>query len=154
LTAMRRDVMVAFDRAAPTFPLWAESRENEEVFTRLNSLASHAESAGSWGGVDYLRDLAANAERGNWAVFAPSAEYLDYAARLIFCQLNPSYTPDCLRSEAEIQEAKQAAERAHWERADVDANGPVFDAATVQKQVAALTGCPVIDSIAAAFQMV
>lgn len=154
LTKMRREVMVGFDQAAQTFPAWAETRQNEEVFTRINALASDAEAAGIWAGVDYLRDLHAQAAVGNWYAFLNSADFLDYASRLIFCQLNPSYAPDCMRSEAEIIEAREGAERMRWENANVDANGAVLDRETLEKQVAALAGCPVIDSTAAAFQMV
>jgi HD-like signal output (HDOD) protein/CheY-like chemotaxis protein len=154
LVAMRRDVMTAYDKAAQLFPAWAERRQNEEVFAQINARASAAEAAGVWAGVDYLRDLLAQAQLGNWSAFASSAEYLEFASRLIFCQLNPSYAPDCLRSPAELAEAREAAERARWERADVDAHGPVLDAAALKKQAAALPGCPVIDTAVAAFQMV
>jgi len=153
LAKLRREVMVGYDRAAREFPAWAEARENEEVFTRVNALAAEAESAGIWGGVDFLRDLLLNAERGNWAAFKTSAEYLDYASRLIFCQLNPSFVPDCLKSDADRAEAKEAVERARWENVDVDKNGPVLEAETIAKQVVALPGCPVIDSVAAVFLM-
>lgn len=153
LTKMRREVMVGFDQAAQSFPAWAEQRQNEEVFSRINALASDAEAAGVWAGVDYLRDLLAQAAVGNWASFLSSAEYLDYASRLIFCQLNPSYAPDCMRTEAELIEAREKLDRAQWEHVDVDAGGAVLDQARLEKQVADLPGCPVIDAAAATFQM-
>jgi HD-like signal output (HDOD) protein len=62
--------------------------------------------------------------------------------------------PDMLRSPTEQAEAKEAAERARWLAADVELNGPVTDRDSLCKQVDALSGCPVIDTVAAGFQMV
>jgi CheY-like chemotaxis protein len=153
LGKMRRALMLAFDEAVNTFPLWAQARENNEVFARLDALANDAEAAGVWAGVDYLRDLRAQAELGNWAVFKASPEYLDYASRLIFCQLNPAYVPELLKPQEEQDEAKQAAERARWMHVDVDISGPVLSEATIEKEVRAMQGCPAIDTAAAAFLM-
>lgn len=153
LTKMRRQVMLAYDDAVNTFPLWAQARENNEVFARLDALANDAEAAGVWAGVDYLRDLRAQAELGNWVVFKSSAEYLDYASRLIFCQLNPSFVPEILKPTEERDEARAAAEKERWLRIDVDISGPVLSEATAQKEVRALSGCPAIDTAAAAFLM-
>lgn len=153
LNKMRRQVMMAFDDAVNTFPPWSVTRENTEVFARLDALANDAEAAGVWAGVDYLRELRAQAELGNWGVFKNCAEYLDYASRLIFCQLNPSYVPEVLKPAEERDEAKQAAERTRWLHADVDLSGPVVSEAAIQKEVKALPGCPTIDTAAAAFVM-
>lgn len=154
LTKMRREVMLAFDSAARTFPDWANERQNEEVFARTSALINDAEAAGVWAGVDYLRDLQEHATVGRWSVFLNCAEYLDFASRLIFCQLNPSYVPESLRSAAAQTDAREAAERARWLAADFDSGLPLLDHATLCKQIDALSGCPVIDSAAAAFQMV
>jgi CheY-like chemotaxis protein/HD-like signal output (HDOD) protein len=153
LGKMRRQLMLAFDEAVNTFPLWAQARENNEVFARLDALANDAEAAGVWAGVDYLRELRAQAEVGNWAVFKPSPEYLDYASRLIFCQLNPSYVPEVLKPAEERDEARLAAERARWMHADVNISGPLVAVATIEKEIKALPGCPTIDTAAAAFLM-
>lgn len=154
LVRMRREVMVAYDKAAQGFPAWADARENEEVFNQLNALASDAEAAGVWAGVDYVRELLHQAALGNWEAFRSSAEFLDYASRLIFCQINPSYAPDCMRTPEQLEIAREAGERARWERVDVTANGPVLNAEILQKQVLGLAGFPVIDTAAASFQMV
>lgn len=153
LTKMRRQLMLAFDDAVNTFPLWAQARENNEVFARLDALANDAEAAGVWAGVDYLRELRAQAELGNWAVFKSSPEYLDYASRLIFCQLNASYIPEVLKPQAEQDEAKLEALRVQWMHADVDVSGPLVSEATILKEVKGLAGCPAIDTAAAAFLM-
>jgi CheY-like chemotaxis protein len=98
LTQMRCEVMMAYGQAARTFPEWAEERKNDEVFARSSALINAAEAAGVWAGVDFLRDLQEQATVGHWGAFKTSAEYLDFASRLIFCQLNPSHVPDPLRS--------------------------------------------------------
>ncbi len=153
LTLMRRDVMTSYDRAVQTFPDWAERRQNEEVFAQISALATSAETAGVWAGVDYLRELQEQAAAGNWSVFHRCAEPLEFASRLIFCQLNPSYVPDCMRTEEQRSEAREAAERTRWQRTDAEAQGPLVDPALLLKQVDALAGCPVVDTSAAAFQM-
>lgn len=154
LARLRREVMVRFDEAARTYPAWADARQNEEVFEQTNALVRDAGAAGVWAGVDHLRHLQEQAAVGNWAVFKSCAEFLDFASRLIFCQLNPSYAPDCMRTEVELAQAKEAAERARWDQADVDTTGPVLEPAGLAAQVKALGGCPVIDTAAAALQMV
>ncbi|MEO5957673.1 MAG: HDOD domain-containing protein [Opitutaceae bacterium] len=153
LSKMRRAVMDAFDDAARIFPVWAETRRNTEVFERIDALVNDAEAAGIWAGVDYLKDLRAQAETQNWPAFKSAAEYFEYASRLIFCQLNPQHVPECLRSEMELNDARDATERARWKHVDVDLSGPVVSAEEIEKQVLGLTGCPVIDAAAAAFHM-
>jgi HD-like signal output (HDOD) protein len=153
LCKLRRAVLNAYEEAAKIFPLWAEERENTEVFARLNALAADAEAAGIWAGVDFIYDLRAQAERDNWAVFKTCGEYFDYAGRLIFCQLNPTFVPDCLRSAKELEEAREAADRARWMNIDVDANGSVVKADELEKQIASLPMWPVVDAAAASFQM-
>jgi CheY-like chemotaxis protein/HD-like signal output (HDOD) protein len=153
LVKMRRQVMLAFDAAVNSFPQWTTSRDNSEVFARIDALANDAEAAGIWAGVDYLRELRAQAELANWSVFKNSGEYLDYASRLIFCQLNPGVVPDVLKPEEERDEARLAAERARWLHADVDVTGPLVSEAQIQKEVRGLPGCPAVDTAAAAFLM-
>jgi CheY-like chemotaxis protein/HD-like signal output (HDOD) protein len=153
LNKMRVEVMNAFAEAAKTFPGWATERSNNEVFARIDALVTDAEAAGVWAGVDYLRDLRTQAEGMNWAVFKNAGEYFDYASRLTYCQLNPRHVPECLLSEKERNDAREATERARWLHVDVDACGPIVRLAEIEKQLAGLTGCPVVDTAAAAFQM-
>ncbi|WP_158277408.1 HDOD domain-containing protein [Opitutus sp. ER46] len=153
LTKMRRQVMLAYDEAVNIYPGWARSRDNAEVYSRLDTLANDAESAGIWAGVDYVRSLREQAELGNWDAFKECAPMLDFASRLIFCQINPDYIPDVLKPAEEIEETRQAAERPRWMNVDVDVSGPVLTAGLIEKEVAGLNGCPVIDTAAATFAM-
>lgn len=153
LAKMRRDLMTRLDENAEIFPGWTTNRENATVFEQIDAISADAEAAGVWGVVEYMRELRTHAEAANWSAFKTSADSLTYASRLIFCQLNPSYVPDCLRSDEALARQKEAADRARWLGTDVDSHGPVVTKAELEKQLAALPGCPVIDTVAAAFQM-
>jgi CheY-like chemotaxis protein len=153
LAKMRKQVMTSYEEAAKIFPLWGEERENTEVFARIDALTADAEGAGVWAGVDFLAELRAQAERDNWAYFLNAGEPFDFAARLIFCHLAPAYMPEILCTEKQKEEMREAADKARWAHLDVDQNGPVVDAAELEKQLGALSGCPVIDTEAANFQM-
>lgn len=153
LIKMRRQLISAFDDAVSTFPRWAQERDNNEVFARLDALANDAEAAGVWAGVDYLHDLRAQAELANWGAFKSAPEYLDYASRLIFSQINPNFVPEILKPIEEMDEARLEAAKPLWLQADVEANGPLVSEASLQKEVRALVGCPMIDTAAAAFYM-
>jgi HD-like signal output (HDOD) protein len=153
LRKLRQQLMVSFDNAVNTFPSWAIDRSFAEVFTRLDALIADAETAGVWAGMDYLQELRAQAELGNWSMFKKSGEILEYASRLIFCYLNPTYVPEILKPPEEREQARDAEERARWMQVDVDISGPVMQTAAIQKEVHALTGCPVVDHAAAAFAM-
>ncbi len=96
LKVRRSEVLARFESAAKLFPEWSDRQSYDEVLAGIGELVACAEGAGVWAGVDYLRDLQIQAVRGNWAAFQQSAEYLTYASRLIECQLNPEYIPECL----------------------------------------------------------
>ncbi len=153
LATLRRNLMGRLDECAKTFPRWTVRRENATVFEEIDAVSADAEAAGVWGVVDYFRELRGHAESAHWDAFKHCADSLEYASRLIFCQLNPSYTPDCLRSDEEKARIKEAAERSRWSGADVDVSGPVVARAEIEQQLAALPGCPVVDTVAAAFLM-
>jgi HD-like signal output (HDOD) protein/CheY-like chemotaxis protein len=152
LSLRRRNLITAFDKAAVTFPAWAVTRRNQDVFAQINSLLDEAAAAGVLAGVAGLRRLLERATEGNWGAFAESPEWLSFASRLIFCHLNPSYVPAGLDRISPQVQAMEAAERSRWEGVDVEA-APLLDPALVRKQIDGLAGCPVIDTTAAAFQM-
>ena len=153
LAKLRRDLMTKLDQNAEIFPHWTTSRENATVYEQIDAISAEAEAAGVWAVVDYMKELRTHAEAANWNAFKHSGESLTYASRLIFCQRIPADIPDRLRSDEERVREKEAAERARWMGTDVDLNGPVLTAQAVEKELAALPGCPVIDTVAAAFLM-
>lgn len=153
LAKMREQIMSSYHEAAKVFPMWAEERDNTEVFARLNALSADSEAAGVWACIDLINYLRGQAELDNWQSFKGCGEAFDYAGRLIYAQLNPAHVPEVLLSEKEREQAREAAEKAKWEHVDVDRNGPPVPAEEMEKQVRALPGCPVVDTIAANFQM-
>ncbi len=154
LTERRRALMVQFDRAARVFPTWSKEHRNEDVFREINTLRDESEAAGVWVAGDYLNSLQEFAAKGEWAVFAGAGEAFDFASRLVFAQLNPSYVPDCFRDPDELAAERDRAEQARWDAVDIDTTGPMVSATALKTQAAALTGCPVVDTAAAVFQMV
>ena len=154
LTERRRGLMVLFDRAARVFPSWSKDHRNEDVFREINTLREASEAAGVWVAGDYLTCLQDYAAKGEWSVFAAAGENFDFASRLVFTQLNPSYVPDCFRDADELTAERDRAERARWDAIDIDKTGPVVSATALKAQAAALAGCPVADTAAASFQMV
>jgi len=153
LAAMRRTLITRLEESAKEFPSWSKDRMNATVFERIDALSAEAEAAGVWVVVEYLGELRAAAEAAHWGVFSACGPDLEFAGRLIFCQLNPTHVPDCLRPEDELAREKETAMRARWLDSDIDANGPIVPAGEVEGLVGALPGCPVIDSVAAAFLM-
>lgn len=153
LMKMREQIMHAYTDAAKVFPWWAEERDNTEVFARLNALSSDSEAAGVWACIELINHLRTQAELDNWSEFKNCGEAFDFAASLIFSQLHPAHVPECLLSEKEREQVREATERARWERANVDRDGPVIPPEEIQLQVKTLKTCPVVDTIAANFQM-
>lgn len=153
LRKMRLDLMAAIDAATSVFPGFAESKKTEDATSQIAAMSESAQAAGFWGLVDYLTELQAKLEEGNWTVFKHSAEELQFASRLLFCHLNPTYTPEGLVSEQERKEQMEARDRAVWLGADAVKRCPLVSAEEVQRQLDGLPGCPVIDTVIAGFQM-
>lgn len=154
LADKQRRVMNAYEQAARLWPKWADERRVEDVFSQIGTLITDAEDAGVWALLDYVRELKEKATAGDWAAFHDCGELLEFAGRLIFSHLNPAMVPDCLRSDQEVQQEREAAEAAHWDTLDIERSGPQFTREALEAQVKALAGCPVVDTAAAAFQMV
>ncbi len=154
LAEKQQRVQNTYEQASHLWPGWASERRADDVFTQLNALIADAEEAGIWAGLDYVRELKDKATAGEWAAFHDCGELLEFAGRLIRSHLHPTEVPDCLRSEQEIQQAREAVEAAHWDTMDIDASGPQFTREALEAQVKALGGCPVVETTAAAFQMV
>jgi len=152
LRQLRQSLESKLDEAAKFFPGCATGSGRSEVAERLNALSDAGQAAGVWAVVDYVGELQARVEANDWNSFKKTEEEFSYASRLIFCHLNPAFVPEALRSEQEQKAAEEARERNFWLKADVT-SGPVHQPAEVEKLVGALAGCPVIDTIAASFQM-
>jgi CheY-like chemotaxis protein/HD-like signal output (HDOD) protein len=152
LKRMLQELGTALDQSRVFFLNCADGRHGPEALTRITELSEQAQAAGFWGAVDYLQALQNSAEAGDWLAFKQCDEDLTYATRLIHCRLNPNYVPEALLSGQEREQKEKEKERAVW-LVDVLRTGPVLTADQVQQQVDALPGFPVVDTVAAAFQM-
>jgi HD-like signal output (HDOD) protein len=152
LKQMRMDLSSALEANVAFLADCAEGKNHAGVRERLGELTEQAEAAGVWGVVDYLNDLRAKAEVENWYAFLACRDELTYATRLIADHVNPDQIAEGFISEQERKAQQEAKERAIWLGADVG-NGPLVKATDVLARVEKLPGCPVIDSVAAAFKM-
>ncbi len=154
LRAQRRDLAAALEAFGQSCATRADGKPHGEIFDEIAALTEKAESAGVWGAVDSLNGLRGQLEADNWAELKSGPDNAGFVSRLISCQLNPAQVPPGFLSDQERQEAQEMRERERWLRADVDAGGPVVTRAELEKAVESLPGCPVIDTVAAEFQMV
>ena len=120
---------------------------------RLDQLASLAEAAGAWGVVEVVGALREKSEQRNWQAFIEAVEALEYVERLIFCHLNPGTISEDFVTAEERNEAEAALVRAVWFNAPAEDRCPVVKWPELAADLDALSGCPVIDSVAASFQM-
>jgi HD-like signal output (HDOD) protein len=119
----------------------------------IEETASKAEAAGAWGVVEYLNDLKALAEQSLWPAFGDMLSLLVIAERLLFTHLNPSVVPEDFVTPEERNQAEEARMRAMWFNAPQENRCPVVPWSQIQQELDALKGCPVVDSVAASFQM-
>jgi len=153
LGKLRGDLMTSIEEARQAVKAVADGHQHPELFERIAALIEQAEASGVWGVVDYLNTLRGNLESGYWDMLRASPDDLAFAGRLIFCQLDPSQVPDGFTSEQERKDKREARERDRWLATDVEASGPILKQKDVENELDVLSGCPVIDTVAAAFQM-
>jgi CheY-like chemotaxis protein len=149
----RRELMTALEDFRQFCRADTDGERHPEVLVRITGLTESAEAAGVWGVVDYLTDLHGKLEAGFWNELKNCDDRASYAWRLIFSHLNPGHVPEGFISEAERKEKEETQERERWLGADVKQGGPLTDQAQLERLIVALPGCPVIDTVAAAFQM-
>lgn len=141
--------------AVATAPLLEEAalQRAPVIASKVNTLSEMAESVGAWGVVELLTYLRERAEEGAWAAFGEGVKMLGFAEKLIFVQLHPDDVPPDFVTDEERNEVEEAARRAFWSNAEAENRLPVITWEHLKSQLDGLTGCPVIDSVAAAFQM-
>lgn len=123
------------------------------VGEQLATLSAQAEAAGAWGVVDCLAGLNDIANARRWPEFVRRLDNLALADRVIFRHLNPTIEPPEFLSATEADAENAAATRAHWINAPAENRCPVVTPEELFAALDKLTGCPVVDSAAAAFQM-
>jgi CheY-like chemotaxis protein/HD-like signal output (HDOD) protein len=152
-----RDALRALHAALQgmTAPLldFAKSENLPGVTSMIEETATKAESAGAWGIVECLNDLKALAEQSLWPAFGDMLAELGFAERLLFTHLNPSVVPEDFVTPEERNKAEEERQRAVWFNAPLENRCPVVAWPQIQQELDALKGFPVVDSVAAAFQM-
>lgn len=128
-------------------------RDSQGLLRQLVELSSHAETAGAWGLVECIAQLRAKAENAAWPEFNAGMAELDFASRMIFYHLNPDLLPEEFLSSEESHAKDEEQARVRWSDAPAQNRCPVVAWPELEQQLNALAGCPVIDSVAAAFQM-
>lgn len=130
-----------------------KKQEIEPIEKELDRLSKLARMVGAHGIVACVQELKAKVKTVDWPGFEANLEALDFAAGLLFNHLKPSHCPEDFLSEAEINSEKEARERALWENAASEERCPVIGWEQLQREIDKLSDCPIVDSIAAGFQM-
>ncbi len=131
----------------------AGAKQKDPMLKRIAELSDQAETAGAWGAVEVLTKAREHAEQANWSGVVEAAPSIGMAAKLIGVQMNADLVPADFVTDEERNEAEQAARRAVWFDAPAEGRCPVLTWSQLQQQIDGLNGCPVIDSVAASFQM-
>jgi HD-like signal output (HDOD) protein len=139
--------------AAPVLGEFARKQDDKGAAGRLDELTASADAAGAWGLVECLAQLRGKAENALWPEFIDAIDGLDFAGRLIFCHLHPGLVPEEFLSPDESNAKEAAVARTLWFDAPSQNRCPVITWPQLERQLDALAGCPVIDSVAAAFRM-
>ncbi len=153
LHKMLEDLRTVLAVARSPLQRWAGMQAIQPACDELAILSTKAEEAGAWGVVECLKILDEKAKGGNWPEFEQSLEPLDFASQLIFRHLNASLVPEDFLSSQEVNAAAEAQTRAVWANAAAENRCPVVNWTQLQHEIDSLSGCPVIDSSVASFQM-
>jgi CheY-like chemotaxis protein len=153
LHKLLESLRTALDEVRPEFRQCAEIRHGEKALEKLTELGTQAEAAGAWGAVDLLTEMRGRVEREEWEDFVNAEACLVFAGRLITAHLNPTVIPDGFLSGTEQDAQQVAREKALWFDAATQNRCPVVPLKQVLRQLEALPACPVVDSVAASFQM-
>lgn len=150
LAALHRDLGIARGplRRCPEL---ADSRLAADLVVPLRQ---QAETAGAWAVVEAFTPLLEHAGEGQWSLWPGDLDGLEFAILLLASRLDPerAASPDFYAEAA--QEAAEARARAVWLAAPAEGRCPVVAWPQLQREIDSLPGCPVIDSAAAAFQMI
>ncbi len=153
LHQMLESLRTSLELIKPELKKWAEMQAGQPILDALEALSAKAEEVGAWGVVACLKVLHEKALAASWPDFQQNLELLDFAGRLIFRHLNSTLTPEDFLTSEEINSENEARARMWWSTAPEQNRCPVVNWPQLQREIEALAGCPVIDSVAAAFQM-
>ncbi len=153
LHRMLTDLERALAGSAESIRRWTALRSQPDIANHVARLRESAAAAGAWGVTDALVQVMTHASEERWSLIESDLECLELAARLIRCRLDLEHcSPDFLAQDERDAELHRQ-EREQWLAAPAEGRCPVIPPEQLLAAVAALPGCPVIDSSAAAFQM-
>jgi CheY-like chemotaxis protein/HD-like signal output (HDOD) protein len=153
LREMLENLRTAVSEVAAKLTELAEKKDLAGALVTIAGLSAQAEAAGAWGVVESVGALRVAAEQGLGSHFTGLLPSLGFAERLIFTRLNPDFIPTGFASEEEQRAEEEARARAVWFNAEAEQRCPVVEWPQIRMEIDALSGCPVIDSVAASFQM-
>lgn len=154
MRAQMKKLVGAWQAQRPDLEKAAPLRDTLAVSHAISPLREQAEAAGAWGLVECLNQLAEHVTANTWSAFTGDLRQIDFACELVAHWVDPHrLCPDLLPSAAQ-PDVELAAQRAVWLAAPAQNRCPMFTPDQLKKQIAALGGCPVIDSAAAGFQMI
>jgi CheY-like chemotaxis protein/HD-like signal output (HDOD) protein len=155
LHQMLEDLRLDLVRVVVPLRKCAETADRRAVNELTGPLKDNAEAAGAWCLVESLQHLATLATEGRWAAWPGALDALDFCGLLIAGRADPGREsgPD-FNPQVEGQAIPWAAEEASWAAAPAEGRCPLRTREQLLRAIDALTGCPVIQSVAASFQMI
>lgn len=146
-------VKVLLTASVPVLVDHASIENLPAITAKLTEVSDAAEAAGVWCVVEYAAKLKSIADLGSWHSFTELTRLADFGGRLITAHLDPATIPVEFISEDERNQEREARARSLWFNAPRENRCPVVEWPQLALELDALKGCPVIDSVAAAFQM-
>ncbi len=132
----------------------SQEQSSKPIIEKMKSVSQLAVDVGAIGVLKSLKELYDMAMEAKWNDFSEKLEAVDFAAKLIGTNLDASpRVPEGFLSPEERAEESEAEARAEWISAPENGHCPLVEWKSLQRQLENLSNCPVIDSIAAAFQM-
>ncbi len=153
LHKMLEELRVALDVQRAGLEQSAAEQAEQAFREHLSALSAQAEAAGAWGVVECLGGLEELAVQGSWPQLTARLEVVAFAGRIIFHHLNPAVIPEEFQAATAVEAGQSTSSRALWFNAVAERRCPVVTVPQLHSALDALTGCPVVDSAAAAFQM-
>lgn len=154
LHEMLKQLRRLLEGAELTLRAAAEAQDTKTVLDGLAELQSEAETAGAWGVAAFVGELQELVQTDSMVGFLERLRSMEFAGRMIFWHLNAKMVPESFLSPEEVDAKAQTVARAFWCDAPARGRCPVVPWTATLTAVDKLTGCPVIDTVAAGFQMV
>ena len=152
LRGQRTALREGMARALGESEVWMRNQAIGPAMEALKGLIEQAAELGVGAVLAALRELREKSA-GGWAGFVANINLLRFGERLLFYQLKPESCPEPFLTDEERNVEIEARQRASWASAPGDGLCPVVSWDLLKRAIDGMTGCPVVGSIAASFQM-